>query len=171
MFLSIHPETSTCSSHLGEPTKSRFTGGTMKKLLVVMMVLAVALCFAGCGGGAKDDKAATDKSGKAATAGPAVGAKATEDQVGCKFYPGADVFLNETKDENVGRITTVLMNTTDTLDKVIEFYKKELKLDPQKSPKCDNEWYIKVSDKVTLTVDASDQDTKRMVEIEYKVSK
>jgi hypothetical protein len=141
----------------------------MKKLLMIMTVLAVALCFTGCGGSGGDKPA--DKGAKTAVEGPAVGTKATEAQVGCKFYPGAEVFLNETKEENVGKITTILMNTQDPLDKVVEFYKKELKLDPQKSPKCDNEWYIKVADKVDLTVDVTDQDTKRMVDIEYKVTK
>lgn len=140
----------------------------MKKLLMLTMVLTVALCLVGCGGSV--DKP-TDKGVKAAVEGPAVGTKATEAQVGCKFYPGADVFLNETKEENVGKVTTILMNTQDPMDKVVEFYKKELKLDPQKTPKCDHEWYIKVADKVDLTVDVTDQETKRMVDIEYKVAK
>jgi len=142
----------------------------MKQILVLIIALSVALCFFGCGG-AKDDKAAGGKDKGAATAGPAVGAKATEDQVGVKFYPGAEVTGNETKDENVGRITSIRLNTTDPLDKVIEFYKKELKTDPQKSPKSDNEWWIKVNDKTDLTVDLSDQGATRLVEIEYKVAK
>jgi hypothetical protein len=146
----------------------------MKRLLAVIMILTVALCFFGCGG--KDNKAATgtESKGAAATTGIAVGSKATAEQVGVKFYPGAEEFSNKTEDAGNRIVTTIDLTTPDTLDKVLDFYKKEFKSDPEEAiPGATGHpsWEIKVSDKVTNRVTFQDIGPNRQITIEHEVMK
>jgi hypothetical protein len=148
----------------------------MKRLLVVIMIMTVAWCFFGCGGG-KDNKAATGTETKG-TATPAtsiaVGSKATAEQVGVKFYPGATEVGNKTEDAGNRIVTTIDLTTPDTLDKVLDFYKTEFKSDPEEAiPGATGHpsWEINVSDKITNRVTFQDIGPNRQITIEHTIMK